>query len=131
MIHLFAWTYVFALNRTSPLSKAYLFYIGSLLGWLVLDFAGRIIFDPPPTSIFYLRIMSVFWLYLGIGVLRFIYVFINRKFDWIFKFFIGLYPIALFLSFTTKMTILPNLLFIPVFLIVIIIPAGKKWERGS
>ena len=123
LVHLFAWTYVFAINRSSPLSKAYLFYIGTLLAWLILDLTGRIIFYQDATSLAYLRLMSIFWLYLGIGVLHFIYVFIDKKFDTTFKFFAGLYPASLLLSFTTKMTVAPSTLFLPTLLIVIIAPA--------
>ncbi len=123
LVHLFAWTYVFAINRSSPLSKAYLFYIGTLLAWLILDLTGRIIFHQDTTTLAYLRLMSVFWLYLGIGILHFIYVFIDKKFDIVFKFFASLYPAALLLSFTTNMTIVPSFLFLPTLMIVIIAPA--------
>ena len=121
MIHLFAWTYVFALNRSSALSKAYLIYIGSIVGWLLLDLIGRIIFTDA-TPLYYFRIMSIFWLYLGIGMVNFIYVLLEKKYDTLFRYLFCLYPLSLVISFTTKMSVLPSNLFLPTLITGICLP---------
>ncbi len=122
MIHLFAWTYVFAVNRSSKLSKAYLIYMGSIMGWLLMDLTGRIIFNDI-TPLYYLRIMSIFWLYLGIGMLNFIYVLLEKKYDPLFKYLAWLYPLSLIISLTTKMSILPSRLFLPTLIVGICVPS--------
>ena len=60
---------------------------------------------------------------MGIGIMHFIYVFIDKIFDRIFKIFFWLYPVSLIISFTTDMTIVPSLLFLPTLLIVGVAPA--------
>lgn len=122
MIHLFAWTFVFAINRSSKLSKAYLIYIGSIMGWLLMDLIGRIIFTDI-TPLYYLRIMSIFWLYLGIGMLNFIYVLLEKKYDPLFKYLAWLYPLSLIISLTTKMSVLPGVLFLPTLILGICVPS--------
>ncbi len=92
------------------------------MGWLLLDLIGRLIFDEP-APLYYLRILSIFWLYLGIGMLHFIYVLLEKKYDTIFKFFAWLYPLALILSFTTKMSALPNNLFLLTLVLIICFPS--------
>ena len=86
-----------------------------------MDLIGRIIF-PGLTPLYYLRIMSIFWLYLGVGMLNFIYVLLEKKYDSIFKFFTSLYPILLIISFVTEMSVLPSKLFLPILIIGICLP---------
>ena len=92
------------------------------MGWLLLDLIGRIIFGEP-IPLYYLRILSIFWLYLGIGMLHFIYVLLEKKYDTIFKIFAWLYPLALIFSFTTKMSAAPNNLFLLTLVLIICLPS--------
>ena len=91
------------------------------MGWLLLDLIGRIIFNGA-LPLYYLRIMSIFWLYLGIGMLNFIYVLLEKKYDTLFKYLVWLYPLSLILSFTTKMSALPNNLFLLTLVLIICFP---------
>ena len=92
------------------------------MGWLLLDLIGRIIFNGA-LPLYYLRIMSIFWLYLGIGMLNFIYVLLEKKYDTLFKYLVWLYPLSLILSFTTKMSAVPNNLFLLTLVLIICLPS--------
>ncbi len=122
VINFFSWTYVFAINRKSQVSKAYLYYIGSFIAWITMDIymRGWMTF---PYNLNYLRIMSIFWLFLGIGLIHFIYPVLNREKDFLYNLFGVSYFFSLIVSFTTTMPRTPNDLFIVCTTINIVLPA--------
>lgn len=120
-VHFFTWTYVFALNRRVSLNKTYLVWVGSFICWIFMDIMMRSVWEDTSTLLLR-RIMSIFWQFLGFGLVNFIYAFLNKKRDNIYYFFGLSYITFVAISFFTDLALPPNLYFNLTFVFNILFP---------
>ncbi len=129
----FVWTFIYAQKKQSSINRAFLIYAANLALWLMCVFILRSGLSDEVMPI--MKTSSIAWISVAFWFLNFTYIFIEKKKDSIFYFFTALTVISIILSLSTNWVIngytstyfgpdeIPGILFLPIVLVVITIPA--------
>lgn len=104
LINGFTWTIVYAQRRNHPVNRDYLLLAGAIQGWLILNLFFKMRINVPE-NLFLFKLNSVFWLMLGFLFLHFVYTFLNKSKDVLYRIFGLIAVVSVGISLTTGLVI--------------------------
>ncbi|MBN2723224.1 MAG: response regulator [Deltaproteobacteria bacterium] len=93
LVNLFAFTYVFSINRKASLNRSYLYLSGLVNFWLFCDFFHMYELNQQTADIM-MRISSLAWMWVGVFYLNFIYNLLQRRRDNLIRFYLFSFILA-------------------------------------
>ena len=121
MVNLITITYVFAQNWKGPVNRAYIYFLLSANVWVALDMVEFINF-PGNAPSWFDKLTSVFWIPIGFLFLNFIYHWLQKEKDLIYRIFFSSAIVSILISLGSQMIINYGVLYVPISMLVIILP---------
>ena len=121
MVNLITITYVFAQNWKGPVNRAYIYFLLSANVWVALDMVEFINF-PGNAPSWFDKLTSVSWIPIGFLFLNFIYHWLQKEKDLIYRIFFSSAIVSILISLGSQMIINYGVLYVPISMLVIILP---------
>ena len=120
-INLITITYVFAQNWKGPVNRAYMYFLLSTIVWVGMDIVEHLNF-PTNAPIWFDKLTSISWISIGFLFLNFVYHWLQRNKDRIYRIFFSTTIISIFITLGTNTIINYGILYVPISITVIILP---------
>ena len=121
IVNLITITYVFAQNWKGPVNRAFIYFLLSANAWVSMDIIEFINF-PGNAPAWFDKLTSVAWLFIGYLFLNFIYHWLHKEKDLIYRIFYFSAIVSVIISLGSHTIINYGILYAPISILVTILP---------
>ena len=121
IVNLITITYVFAQNWKGPVNRAFIYFLLSANAWVSMDIIEFINF-PGNAPAWFDKLTSVAWLFIGYLFLNFIYHWLHKEKDLIYRIFYFSAIVSVIISLGSNTIINYGILYAPISILVTILP---------